>query len=55
MFQLEGGAAVVYRFPSSAEISTRDTLIEFAALIGRLQVSQVFHLDQMQYQGKLEL
>jgi hypothetical protein len=55
VFQLEGGAAVVYRFPSSAEISTRDTLIEFAALIGRLQVSQVFHLDQMQYQGKLEL
>jgi hypothetical protein len=55
VFQLEGGAAVVYRFPSSAEISTRDTLIEFAALIGRLQVSQVFHLDEMQYQGKLEL
>lgn len=55
VFQLEGGAAVVYRFPLSAEISTHDTLIEFAALIGRLQVSQLFHLDQMQYQGKLEL
>jgi len=55
VFQPEGGAAVVYRFPLSAELSTRDTLVEFRALIGRLQVSSVFHLDQMQFQGKLEL
>lgn len=55
VFRFERGAAVVYRFPASAEISPRDTLIEFAALIGRLQVSQVFHLDEMHYQGKLQL
>ena len=55
VFFLESGAAVVYRFPSSAEISARDTLVEFSALIGRLQVSQVFHVDQMQFQGKPEL
>jgi len=55
VFQLPGGAAVVYRFPLSAELSPRDNFVEFSALIGRLQVSQVFHLDQMQFQGRLEL
>ncbi len=52
VFQLDNGAAVVYRFPSSAEITARDIWVEFNALIGRLQVSQVFHVDQMQFQGK---
>ncbi len=55
VFQLENGAAVIYRFPLSAEISTRDTLVEFKALIGRLQVSNVFHLDRMHFRGQLEL
>ena len=55
VFQLEGGAAVVYRFPPSAEISSHDTIVEFSALIGRLQVSQMFHSDQMQFQGKLAI
>ena len=55
VFQLDDGAAVIYRFPLSAEISTRDTLVEFKALIGRLQVSNVFHLDRMRFQGQLEL
>jgi len=55
VFQLNDGAAVVYRFPLSAEISTRDTLVEFSALIGRLQISTVFHLDQMRFQGQLQL
>jgi hypothetical protein len=55
VFQLDGGAAVVYRFPLSAEISARDTLVEFSALIGRLRVSQMFHIDQMQFGGKLEI
>jgi hypothetical protein len=55
VFQLESGAAVVYRFPLSAEISTRDTFVEFDALIGRLQVTNVFHIDRMRLQGKLDL
>ena len=55
VFELTGGAAVVYRFPLSAEIGSRDTLVEFRALIGRLEVSNVFHIDQMQFQGKLEI
>lgn len=52
VFQLDSGAAVVYRFPSSIEITARDRLVEFKALIGRLQVSTAFHLDQMEFQGK---
>lgn len=55
VFQLDDGAEVVYRFPLSAEISTRDTFVEFKALIGRLQVSNVFHLDRMHFQGRLSL
>jgi len=55
VFQLEGGMAVVYLFPLSAEISKKDTVVEFTALIGRLQVSQHFLIQEMQFLGKLEL
>jgi hypothetical protein len=55
VFQLERGATVLYRFPLSAQISPADHVIVFTALIGRLQVSQTFNLDEMQFQGKLEL
>lgn len=55
VFQFDRGVAAVYLFPLSAEIGARDRTIEFSALIGRLQVSQTFLLDQMKLQGKLEL
>jgi hypothetical protein len=55
VFQLERGATVLYRFPLSAQISSADRIVVFTALIGRLQVSQGFNLDEMQFQGKLEL
>jgi hypothetical protein len=42
-------------FPLSAEISKKDDVVEFSALIGRLQVSQHFLVAAMQFQGKLEL
>jgi hypothetical protein len=54
-FELERSVVVVYLFPYSAEISKKDASVEFVALIGRLQVSQTFNLDEMQFQGKLEL
>jgi hypothetical protein len=54
-FELERSVVVVYRFPLSAEISKKDSAIEFIALIGRLQVSQTFYVEEMQFQGKLEL
>ena len=54
-FELEHSAVVVYLFPYAAEISKKDSTVEFVALIGRLQVSQTFNVEEMQFQGKLEL
>jgi hypothetical protein len=54
-FELEHNAVVVYLFPYSAEIGKKDGAVEFIALIGRLQVSQTFNVEEMQFQGKLEL
>jgi len=54
-FELEHNAVVVYLFPYSAEIGKKDGTIQFVALIGRLQVSQTFNVEEMQFQGKLEL
>ena len=55
VFELEDSVAVVYLFPLSAEIGKRDALVEFGAMIGRIRVSQSFNLEEMQFQGKLEL
>jgi hypothetical protein len=55
VFELEKSVTVVYLFPLSAEISKKDVVVEFSALIGRLQVSQHFLVEEMQFQGKLEL
>jgi len=55
VFQLENSIVVAYLFPLSAEISKKDDVVEFSALIGRLQVSQHFLVQEMQFQGKLEL
>jgi hypothetical protein len=54
-FELEHSVVVVYLFPYSAEISKKDSAVEFSALIGRLQVSQTFNVEEMQFMGKLEL
>lgn len=55
VFQREDGLVVVYLFPLSAEISSRDGLIRFEAHIGRVGFTQYFDTAQMQYQNKLEL
>jgi hypothetical protein len=55
VFELENSVVVAYLFPLSAEIGKKDDVVEFSALIGRLQVSQHFLLADMQFQGKLEL
>jgi hypothetical protein len=54
-FELEHSVVVAYRFPSSLEIGKKDSVLQFIALIGRLQVSQTFNVEEMQFQGKLEL
>ena len=48
-------ATVVYYFKRSAEISKRDTYVTFFAQIGRLFVSSVFNLQDMQILSQLEL
>jgi hypothetical protein len=55
VFELENSVVVAYLFPLSAEIGKKDDVVEFSALIGRLQVSQHFLLADMRFQGKLEL
>jgi hypothetical protein len=55
VFELENDVVVVYQFPLSAEIGKKDDVVEFSALIGRLQVSQHFLVEPMQFRGKLEL
>jgi hypothetical protein len=55
VFQREHGVVVVYLFPLSAEISKKDRRLQFEAQIGRIVVSQVFELSDMEFMGKLEL
>jgi hypothetical protein len=55
VFQREEGSVVVYVFPLSAEITRRDGLVTFEARIGRIAVVQQFNIEEMQFQGKLEL
>jgi hypothetical protein len=55
VFELEHSVAVAYLFPLSGEIGKNDAVVEFSALIGRIQVSQHFLIPQMYFQGKLEL
>ena len=55
VFQGEDGLVIVYLFPLSGEISPSDRRIQFEAQIGRLTVAQLFDLEQMRFQGKLEL
>jgi hypothetical protein len=55
VFQRDSGPVVVYMFPLSAEISKKDESVTFAAKLGRIIVSQVFNLAEMEFQGKLEI
>jgi hypothetical protein len=55
VFQRTDGVAVVYLFPLSAEITPKDSHLEFEAHIGRIVVAQIFNLEDMKFQGKLEL
>jgi hypothetical protein len=55
VLQREDGPVIVYLFPRSKEITRQDKRVEFGAQIGRLQFTQSFYVDDMNYQGKLEL
>jgi hypothetical protein len=49
------GRVVVYLFPMTNEITRQDHRVEFNAKIGRLELTQSFFVDDMVWQGKLEL
>jgi hypothetical protein len=55
VFQRPDGLVVVYLFPLSAEISRKDTVMDFEAVIGRIVLKKSFDLQSMQFQGRLEL
>ena len=55
VLQRDNGPVIVYLFPRSKEITLKDGRIEFGAEVGRLQFAQSFFVDDMMYQGKLEL
>jgi len=55
VFQREDGVVIVYTFPLSAEITKKDGHVDFRAQIGRIVIDQAFNLDEMEFQGKLEL
>ena len=55
VLQREDGPVVVYRFPRSKEITAKDKRIEFDAKIGPLTFSESFFVEDMKFQGKLEL
>jgi hypothetical protein len=51
----EDGVVVVFLFPRTKEITAKDARVEFNVLIGPYQFTQSFHVDEMMYQGKMEL
>jgi hypothetical protein len=55
VFEGKDGLVIVYRFPLSAEIGKNDRRIEFVAQIGRIGIAQSFDVEEMQFQGRLEL
>jgi len=48
-------ATVVYLFPRTQQITPADKKVWFVTQIGQLFLEQIFDLNEMQFQGKLEL
>ncbi len=57
VLQREDGPVILYLFAilKSKAIEQQDRRVEFEAKAGRLEFSQAFFVDDMVYQGKLEL
>jgi hypothetical protein len=51
----EDGPVVVFLFPRTKEITKDDRRIEFDAQIGKLTLTESFYLEDMTFQGKVEL
>ena len=55
VLQRDDGLVIVFLFPRTNEITAKDSRVEFNATIGPFQIAQAFHVDEMIYQGKMEL
>jgi hypothetical protein len=55
VMQREDGPVIIYLFPRTKEITAGDKRVIFDAHIGRLKLDQAFYLDDMMFQGKLQL
>jgi len=55
VLQRDDGPVIVYLFPRSNEITRQDKRLQFDGQIGRLKFEQSFYVEDMTYQGKLEL
>lgn len=55
VLQREDGPVIVYLFPRKTEIKRTDRRLEFDAQIARLQFIKAFYVEDMTWQGKLEL
>jgi hypothetical protein len=51
----EDGPVIVFLFPRTKEITTDDRRVEFDAQINKLALTQSFYLEDMTFQGKVEL
>jgi hypothetical protein len=55
ILQRDDGPVILYSFPRSIEIIRSDKRVEFQAQIVGLKITQVFILDEMVFQGHLEI
>jgi hypothetical protein len=55
VFQQPEGLVIVYLFPVKAELTRKDTFVEFDAQVGRVAIRQTFDITEMLFLGTLEL
>lgn len=55
ILQGEDGNIVLFLFPRTQEITKGDTRVEFDSKINKITLVEPFFVEDMQYQGKLEL
>jgi hypothetical protein len=55
VLQRDDGLVIVFLFARTKEITAKDARVEFNALVGPFQITQSFRVDEMIYQGKMEL
>lgn len=55
VIEQDNGLLILFKFPKSASIKQDDRAVDFAAQIGDFKLSRSFSLNEMVFEGKLEL